>query len=712
MSVLQYIGARYVPKFYENPDDQSTDWKAGVNYEPLTVVTYNGQTYTSKIPVPGTVGNPEDNPDYWALTGEYNAAIGQLRNEVNVIKAGGVDDGSLTYNKLDQQTHDIIEDNYKVVFMPNMERNDVAASNGQSTLFITRYEKKTILYDTNKTHSYAAIKQELINNGVDHIDYFILSHYHFDHYGNIPSLQADGFIDNSTIVYLPRNVSIVPGWDLVQAEVRGYFANNVVHTISSSDPLIVDGMRFDFFNCDKSTFDYYEANNQTGGNTYSVCSYVTCDDVTLLMSGDIVSYAIDYMAALGKWKAVNVMTVPHHGIGTTSMEIFQQTAPMVAVCSVGAAKEYTHDNATSGSDAYLTSVTIARMEALGIPCYHTGYGAVVMGISDGQFTVLSNGKQCRSYNVNGQRLYVYINDQFTGLGCGTQTKPFNSLRQALAFIAELRPVNNVEIQFIGTYIHPDEDIIINVPNYLYILGAIEGGSYNVQLGSVHVYDSDVRFENIRFANTNQHAIWFTRSRGEVRACLIDGDTTALTGGAGAGICSEASNVIIGGNAVTISNRNNAVAVFNGGTIAALGNVSGSGNNTCIYGDNGGDVTFYGDIPSGTTFITGDGFIASSIYTNKGSYLPSAPCNVYRTVDVTSSEVTTVVDLSMDYLARRPVRVYSAGGVIYQFFRSGGAITTPTQVQNAVSGIDPNFNVTVNGLTIEVTHKSGFTVVAY
>ena len=43
----QYIGARYVPKFYVNPDDESTNWKAGVTYEALTIVTYNGDSYTS-----------------------------------------------------------------------------------------------------------------------------------------------------------------------------------------------------------------------------------------------------------------------------------------------------------------------------------------------------------------------------------------------------------------------------------------------------------------------------------------------------------------------------------------------------------------------------------------------------------------------------------------------------------------------------------------
>lgn len=86
MANLQYIGARYVPKFYENSlDPSSMEWESGHGYEPLTVVTYNSDTYTSKIPVPATVGDPAGNPTYWAKTGAFNASIEALRNVVNGI---------------------------------------------------------------------------------------------------------------------------------------------------------------------------------------------------------------------------------------------------------------------------------------------------------------------------------------------------------------------------------------------------------------------------------------------------------------------------------------------------------------------------------------------------------------------------------------------------------------------------------------------------
>lgn len=85
MATTQYIGARYVPIFY-TATDNTNSWEAGVQYEPLTIVTYLNQSYTSKKPVPTTVGNPYDNPEYWVMTGGYNAQVAQLINSVHDVE--------------------------------------------------------------------------------------------------------------------------------------------------------------------------------------------------------------------------------------------------------------------------------------------------------------------------------------------------------------------------------------------------------------------------------------------------------------------------------------------------------------------------------------------------------------------------------------------------------------------------------------------------
>jgi len=75
----QYIGARYVPKFYEGSN--GTEWDENHIYDPLTIVTYLGNSYTSKKSVPAAIGNPMSNPEYWAATGNYNAQVEQYRQD-------------------------------------------------------------------------------------------------------------------------------------------------------------------------------------------------------------------------------------------------------------------------------------------------------------------------------------------------------------------------------------------------------------------------------------------------------------------------------------------------------------------------------------------------------------------------------------------------------------------------------------------------------
>ena len=78
MATTQYIGARYVPLFAD-----PYEWNDTREYEPLTVVYSNGNSYTSKQYVP--TGTPLTDENYWAITGNYNAQVEQYRKETKVI---------------------------------------------------------------------------------------------------------------------------------------------------------------------------------------------------------------------------------------------------------------------------------------------------------------------------------------------------------------------------------------------------------------------------------------------------------------------------------------------------------------------------------------------------------------------------------------------------------------------------------------------------
>ena len=80
MAINRYIGARYVPKFAE-----PIVWDKNNDYEPLTIVQYEGNSYTSKQAVPA--GIELTNEAYWAVTGNYNAQIEGYRKDAKAALA-------------------------------------------------------------------------------------------------------------------------------------------------------------------------------------------------------------------------------------------------------------------------------------------------------------------------------------------------------------------------------------------------------------------------------------------------------------------------------------------------------------------------------------------------------------------------------------------------------------------------------------------------
>lgn len=72
-----YIGQRYVPKI-------DGVWDIKNDYEGLTVVLWEGNSYTSKKHVPA--GIDILNEEYWVSTGNYNAQVENYRKEVKDLK--------------------------------------------------------------------------------------------------------------------------------------------------------------------------------------------------------------------------------------------------------------------------------------------------------------------------------------------------------------------------------------------------------------------------------------------------------------------------------------------------------------------------------------------------------------------------------------------------------------------------------------------------
>lgn len=131
MSVREYIGARYVPILMGEWDNTRT-------YEPLSIVMYQGNSYTSRQFVP--VGTAITNNDFWAATGNYNAQVEAYRQEVQ-----GMD------TRLDDVEHDVDRLNYLT---------------GEGELWIQGYMINNHVITTDKIEYFAVVARNLADDAV------------------------------------------------------------------------------------------------------------------------------------------------------------------------------------------------------------------------------------------------------------------------------------------------------------------------------------------------------------------------------------------------------------------------------------------------------------------------------------------------------------------------------------------------------------------
>ena len=118
----QYIGARYVPKFAD-----PVIWNKALSYEAMTIVTYLGNSFTSKKPVPA--GIEIGNNEYWVNTGNYNAQVEEYRQSVihleNSLSAINATNPPSGYSAMSVDSADnsaalqALVDNFECVFIPS-----------------------------------------------------------------------------------------------------------------------------------------------------------------------------------------------------------------------------------------------------------------------------------------------------------------------------------------------------------------------------------------------------------------------------------------------------------------------------------------------------------------------------------------------------------------------------------------------------------------
>lgn len=296
---------------------------------------------------------------------------------------------------------------------------------------LIKYGGINILIDCYHNDQWTEVKDMLDDNGAQHLDVFVLTHYHIDHYGNWQNLIDNGYIDEDTIVYLPADVTTYGQTPIdLSNTIKSYCNSRSIRyrTPEEGEKVrIGEKLYFTFVNCDKDIIDAYTTKDL---NSSSICIWMQYGDTEAFYAGDATTAVLSRLHAAGyPLRNVNLYKMAHHGVNqTTDEEFIRELSPEFAVQPSGLGSAIRNN--------YVISEDSAVLKMIGTRVYqcHMQPDYVVLR-SDGSSVECLQGKVFGTSDQGiGLTYYVDANARTDVIQDGTQSRPFTTLMQAISAI--------------------------------------------------------------------------------------------------------------------------------------------------------------------------------------------------------------------------------------------------------------------------------------
>ena len=609
----------------------------------IKIVNQDGSTEIADI------GADAQNVDYNNTT--VKAELDKLNTVDNSLINTQISQGN-TLTNLQSQVSSLAS-NVEIVFMPVAYYENSNAS-GDCTVLYDKQNKQTLMIDTGALHSYSLIKAKLVEMGITHIDFFILSHFHDDHFENYQSLIADGFFDEDTVFYLPKlpnsaNVTNVSqNVNTFKSDLQNLDATIIYPT--SETILNINNVKISFLNCNDADIEYYD-DHTTDYNNYSICNYIEYQNNKILMTGDIQETAQKYLQENKYITKCDILKIPHHSWDTSGYnDFFVDTNPRYAVASINA---YQHNNLQAKN-----SKQIAILNALGCDCYVLGDGEINISLNEG-ININSNSQKVQAKGESSEYLIeLYVDNTFGGEYCnGTKTNPFTNLSSALAYAENLKNVR-IDIYCNAGY-SSNEELSIHDFRGLSI--------YNCSVNSMEITYSEIGLKNVTLTGTKDRALLINLSKVLINNVTVNGNNLSESHtGRGVGIYDSIVKVID----LSISNKKIALGLLDNSKVT-IETLTGSNNNYLFSVSNNAN---YVCLTNSATYTTAETLVLSQNFNN------AAGQTVYETrnsgnlnnLEAFASNIPRKVYISSTNLTNQPV---AANGWLTSYYQSAN-----TQVQ--------------------------------
>ncbi len=581
----------------------------------------------------------------------------------------------------------------KAVFMPvnkSVPANTYAS--GDCTIFVTN-KNKVVMIDSGSSHSYNNIRVKLREMGITFIDYFILTHFHADHYNNIADLIADNYITANTVSYLPRTGSTASDIE-DEALVRSELALTTVETCDSSSPLDVDDLHIDFFNCDATDYAYYNTEG-VAYNNYSTCCYVTFNGVVYLMTGDIESFAMSHLISNNQIHKCNVLKVPHHGIGNAPIAFYINANPDVAVVSIA----YNDIEST-----LMDYNQIYLLNQFNVPTYACGYGEITIGMADNLYSVITQAP--KTYSGNVAQFAIYVDATNTSRGDGTDADPFKYFDDAIAFVSNnFNSSQRVLINVVGDYSYTDVLKVRNMACHVIVQGDTTGGVHHLEFNNqVSIFYADISFVNCDF-NFSGEAIHIdiVGSKVEFNNCVIDGSQKTGSLSNQRGISFEFSDIKFNGS--SINNKGVAITANYGNVYAHQ--LSGTDNTYLCAGRDAKQL--FSNSTIAFTSLVGYYMQQLEVKYNETEGFNSSGEFMRIKSNTGATTETLVVDVDDATYVGCQLHIWNDNGDLYIMDRFSSSMSPALKVISGGLESGQTMSITSSGHVVSITHNYGVRV---
>lgn len=190
---------------------------------------------------------------------------------------------------------------------------------GQADAIILTTANHTAIIDCGETDDGDEVVKHLTKNGVQHIDYFFITHFDKDHVGGVPEV-----LDNFSVGKI-----ITPNYESENEEYKNYLKKVdelkiIPERITENTSYVLDDVLLEIYPPEKA---FYES----GDNNYSLAIAARHGENSFLFAGDAVSERISEILKQCRGEYI-VLKVPHHGkYNKNSKKLIDMANPKYAV---------------------------------------------------------------------------------------------------------------------------------------------------------------------------------------------------------------------------------------------------------------------------------------------------------------------------------------------------------------------------------------------